>query len=132
MESGRGWVYKVVPELEDLPAGTTLTEADISSGVGTVGIWGGEWKDQPVTEMCWGVAPKFQGNKFGKKSVGKCLELAVKDGRWGTIHVFTSTSNAPSNALCLSCGFKFQGEESVEYDGRQLHTNHYTYDTSTK
>lgn len=129
MESDRGWVYKIVPEAEDI-AGSSLSEDDVSAGVGTVGIWAGSWKDQPATEICWGVAPRFQGNKFGKKAVNLILQMAVKDGRWGTVHVFTSTTNTASNALCVSCGFVFQGEEVVDYDGRDLYTNHYTYETA--
>jgi RimJ/RimL family protein N-acetyltransferase len=129
MASDRGWVYKIVPDLEDIPEGSTLNPDEVSSGVGTIGIWTGEWKDQPATEMCWGVAPKFQGNKFASKAVKLILEKAVLSGRWGTIHVFTSTSNAASNALCTGSGFQLLGEESIDYDGRELHTYHYTYET---
>ena len=130
MSSDKGWVYKIVPEVEDINTESTLTLDDVISGVGTVGVWTGDWKDEPVTEICWGVAPKFQGNKFAKKAVNMILEKAKNDGRWGTIHVFTTTSNIPSNALCVSCGFQFKGEEKVDYDGRDLYTNHYTYETT--
>lgn len=128
MTSGKGWLYKVVPEHEDLE-GISLTLEEVSKGVGTVSIWQGDWKDQPVTEMGWGIAPPFQGNKFAKKAVTLLLDMAVADGRWGTIHVFTSTTNTASVALCKSCGFEYQGEETVDYDGRDLVTYHYTYES---
>lgn len=123
-------MLKILPELEDFPANCPLTIEDVSAGVGTVGLWTGEWKDTPVTEICWGVAPTFKGYKFGKKAVNLLLEKAVSDGRWGVIHVFTTVTNVASNALCVSCGFHFEGQETVDYDGRDLFTNHYTFDTS--
>lgn len=129
MESGKGWVYKIVPDAEEIPQGSALQPADIAGGVGTCGIWKGYWKDETVTEICWGVAPKFQGNKFAKKAINMILEMAVADGRWGTIHVFTAKTNVASCALCVSCGFAFQGEETIDYDGHDMLANHYTYET---
>lgn len=130
MESDKGWVLKVVPEAEDLPADGSLKLEDVAKGVGTVGVWEGEWKETPVTEICWGIAPSYKGYKFGKKAVSLLLERAKADGRWGVIHVFTTVTNVASNALCKSCGFKYEGQETVDYDGRDLFTNHYTYDTA--
>lgn len=129
MQSGKGWVYKIVPEPDDLPDGTSLQAKDIQGGVGTCGLWFGSWKDEPVTEICWGVAPKFQGNKFAKKAINMLLSMAVNDGRWGTIHVFTATTNTASNALCVSCGFQYLEEETVDYDGHDMHSHHYIYET---
>lgn len=122
-------MFKVVPEQEDLPADGSLTLEQVSKGVGTVNMWEGSWEDKPATEMGWGIAPAFQGHKFGTKAVKLLLEMAVESGRWGTVHVFTSTTNIPSNKLCKACGFVSQGEEKVDYDGRDLFTTHYTYDT---
>lgn len=127
MTSGKGWVYKVVPEEEDLPEDGSLTLEAVSRGVGTVNIWSGSWNDQPVTEMGWGIAPTFQGRGFGTKAVSLVLSMAVADGRWGPIHVFTSTTNKASIAMCKACGFVLKGEETVDYDGRELHTNHYVF-----
>jgi RimJ/RimL family protein N-acetyltransferase len=130
MESDKGWVLKVVPEAQDLPGDGSLTLQDVSRGVGTVGLWEGEWKGTAVTEICWGIAPKFKGRKFGKMAVSLLLDMARADGRWGVIHVFTTVTNVASNALCVSCGFKYEGQETVDYDGRDLFTNHYTLDTA--
>jgi RimJ/RimL family protein N-acetyltransferase len=130
VDSDKGWVLKVVPEAQDLPGDGSLTLQDVSRGVGTVGLWEGEWKGTAVTEICWGIAPKFKGRKFGKMAVSLMLDMARADGRWGVIHVFTTVTNVASNALCVSCGFKYEGQETVDYDGRELFTNHYTLDTA--
>lgn len=126
--SDKGWIYKVVPEEEDLPEDGSLSLQDVSQGVGTVNIWSGSWNDQPVTEMGWGIATAFQGRRFGTKAVSLVLSMAVADGRWGPIHVFTSSTNKASIAMCNTCGFVFKGEEIVDYDGRELHTNHYVFE----
>jgi RimJ/RimL family protein N-acetyltransferase len=43
------------------------------------------------------VLPEFQGRGLGKRAVRMLLELALVDGRWGLVHAFPATSNAPSN-----------------------------------
>lgn len=129
VNSGKGWTFKVVPEQEDLPVDGSLSLEDVSKGVGTVCIWEGSVDDAPATEMGWGIATPFQRCRFATKAITLLLEMAVESGRWGTVHVFTSTTNVPSNALCKSCGFVYQGEEKIDYDGRDLFTTHYTYET---
>jgi len=48
---------------------------------------------------------------------------------WGTIHAFTSTTNAPSNAMCKRLGVGFVGACDVDYEDRLLLANHYGFDT---
>mmetsp|Transcript_16161 Transcript_16161/g.27311 ORF Transcript_16161/g.27311 Transcript_16161/m.27311 type:complete len:193 (-) Transcript_16161:1584-2162(-) len=127
--SGRSWLYKVVP---DFGIDSKFTEVELSMGVGTVGLWTGSWKEEPVTEICWGIAPKYQGNGFGSAAVRMLLHKAIEEGaeKWGKIHVFTSTSNEASNRICKSCGFTWIEETEIDYDDQMLHVHHYILDTT--
>jgi len=105
---------------------------DVCKGVGTIDIYDASWREATVTEMGWGIAPAFQGHKFAKKAITLLLKMAAESDRWSpTVHAFTSTTNVPSNALCRSCGFVYQGEETIDYNGRTLFTYHYTYENGT-
>jgi len=53
------------------------------------------------------VLPEFQGRGLGKRAVRMLRELARDDGRWGLMHAFPATTNAPSNGICRSLGFRF-------------------------
>lgn len=139
MEQGKGWIYRIVPEEEDLKAscdGLTYNledRATLSKGVGTVCIWEGYWEERsvPIVEMGWGVVPRYQGRGFATQAVRLLLQMVERDKerRWGTvIHAFTSLNNAPSNSLCRKCRFGLVGESIVDYDGRPLISNHYEYD----
>ena len=134
MSSGKGWVYKIVPEEDDLGVGYSAEDMVLlANGVGTVCIWEGYWEQHslPIVEMGWGVLPKYQGRGFATQAVRLLLQLVEQDSdrRWGTvIHAFTSLDNGPSNSLCRRCNFRCMGESAVDYDGRPLVTNHYEYD----
>jgi hypothetical protein len=56
------------------------------------------------------------------------LELARDDGRWRLVHAFPATTNAPSNGICRSLGFRFVGEQDVTFAGRVLRSNHWVID----
>ena len=66
------------------------------------------------------VLPEFQGRGLGKRAVRMLLEMARDDGRWGLVHAFPATTNAPSNGICRSLGFRFAGERGVTFAGRVL------------
>ena len=133
METNKGWVYKIIPEEEDLIGKCTVfSKEELLLGVGTVCIWEGFWEEhnQSIIEIGWGVAPKYQGNGFGSTAVQLILTLAKQDpsNKWGsTIHAFTKTTNIASNRLCEKCGFVFVGESDIDYSGRLLKSNHYEY-----
>jgi RimJ/RimL family protein N-acetyltransferase len=64
---------------------------------GNVVLWSHDEGGEPVSEIGWMVLPEFQGRGLGKRAVRMLLELALVDGRWGLVHAFPATSNAPSN-----------------------------------
>ena len=134
METNKGWVYKILPDNEDIidSKSMSFTKDELLLGVGTVCIWEGYWeeRDQSIIEIGWGVAPRYQGNGFGSKAVQLILNLAKEDPshKWGSsIHAFTKTTNIASNRLCEKCGFVFVGESDIDYDGRLLKSNHYEF-----
>eukprot|EP01039_Chlorochromonas_danica_P002058 gene2058-2246_t len=137
METGKGWVYKIVPDKNDWrdPSCELCTTVDKNSiswvnGVGTVCLWRGSHKDEDITEIGWGVIPKYQSQGFASLALGMLLDMAKDDGRWGSIHAFTGRTNTPSNHLALKVGFKFVEACEIDYDDRMLNVNHYIIDPS--
>ena len=143
VESGKGWVLKIVPDIEDLQENSNnashqppLSVEECENGVGTVCLWESYWDGpnggESITEVGWGVAPRFKGRGLGKKAVLLLLSKARKEcDRWGDIHAFTATSNTASNAICKSCGFEFISEHDMDYDGRKFPGYHYRYYTKS-
>lgn len=115
VSSGKGWVFKIISKLHQ-------------EAVGTICIFGGFYKDEEITEIGWGVAPKFQRNGYGTKAVAQILSKVKETGRWTTIHAFTSTTNEPSNAICRKVGFNLIEECDIDYDDRVIHSNHWIFD----
>ncbi len=76
------------------------------------------------------VAAEFQGRGLAKRAVRMLLELARDDGRWGLVHAFPATTNAPSNGICRTLGFSFAGERDVAFAGRVLRSNHWIINPS--
>jgi RimJ/RimL family protein N-acetyltransferase len=84
------------------------------------------------SEIGWMVLPGHQGRGLAKLAVRELLDRAVADGRWGLVHAFPAVSNAPSNGICRSLGFSFLEERPVEFAGRVIRTNHWTYPTDVQ
>jgi GNAT superfamily N-acetyltransferase len=96
---------------------------------GKVVLWShGEGGGEAMSEIGWMVPPEFQGRGLGKRAVRMLLGLARDDGRWGLVHAFPATSNAPSNGICRSLGFRFAGERDATLAGRVLRSNHWVID----
>jgi RimJ/RimL family protein N-acetyltransferase len=112
--AGSDWVKMIVPD-----------EAAPDVVAGNVALWSHHEGGAPVSEIGWMVLPEFQGRGLGKRAVRMLLELARDDGRWGLVHAFPATSNAPSNGICRSLGFRFAGEQDVTFAGRVLRSNHW-------
>jgi RimJ/RimL family protein N-acetyltransferase len=110
------WIKMIVPG-EDGPEAVA----------GSVVLWSHDDEDsgKQVSEAGWMVLPEFQGRGLAKQAVRMLLELARDDGRWGLVHAFTATTNGPSNAICLSLGFRLAGERDVTFAGRVLRSNHW-------
>lgn len=98
---------------------------------GSVCLWSHESLGRPMSEVGWSVLPEFQGRGVAKAAVRALLEAARDDGRWGPVHAFPATTNAPSNGLCRSLGFRFEGPCEVTFGDRLLHTNHWVVDPAS-
>jgi RimJ/RimL family protein N-acetyltransferase len=114
------WIKMIVPD-----------EAAPGAAAGNVVMWSHDEDGEPMTEIGWMVLPEFQGRGLGKRAVRMLLGLARDDGRWGLVHAFPATSNAPSNGICRSVGFRFAGERDVTFAGRLIHSNHWVINPVT-
>jgi RimJ/RimL family protein N-acetyltransferase len=114
---GRDWIKMIVPD-----------EAAPDVVAGNVVMWSHDEGGESVSEIGWMVLEEFQGRGLGKRAVRMLLELARDDGRWGLVHAFPATSNAPSNGICRSLGFLFAGEQDVTFADRVLRSNHWVID----
>jgi RimJ/RimL family protein N-acetyltransferase len=112
--AGTEWIKMIVPD-----------EAAPDVVAGNVALWSHDEGGEQMSEIGWMVLPEFQGRGLGKRAVRMLLELARDDGRWGLVHAFPATTNAPSNGICRSLGFKLAGERDVTFAGRVLRTNHW-------
>ena len=92
---------------------------------GSVALWSHEDSGTAMSEIGWMVLPDFQGRGIATTAVRMLLALARGQDRWGLVHAFPATTNAPSNAVCRSAGFRFAGEQDTAFAGRMLRTNHW-------
>ena len=85
-----------------------LKIVDVASGtgVGWVGVWTKEWREEQVYEIGWSVMPEFQGRGIAVAGTGRAIELAKRDDKHRFMHAFPSLENAPSNAICRKLGFE--------------------------
>jgi len=91
--------------------------------IGSIGLWASEWEGGPISETGWMVLPEHQGKGYATAALATLLERVRDDPRWGDIHAFPGSTNAPSNALCRKFGFELLDEVTVEYADRPLTCN---------
>lgn len=84
------------------------------AGVGSVGFWTQEWRDEHVYEVGWMVVPEFQGRGIAVAATGQAVELARRDDKHRFMHAFPNVDNAPSNAICRKLGFELL--EACEFE----------------
>lgn len=124
--AGIVWIKMIIPD-----------EAAPEVVAGSVALWshederGAPAQDGPMSEIGWMVLPEFQGRGIGKRAVRALLELARAEDRWGLVHAFPGVTNAASNGICRSLGFRFAGEQDIPYAGRVLRVNHWVIDPPT-
>ncbi|MFF8994796.1 GNAT family N-acetyltransferase [Streptomyces sp. NPDC014983] len=113
----RAWLRMIVPD----PARPEVV-------AGTVTLWAHDTGAGPLSEIGWMVLPEFQGRGLARRAVVALLEQARDQDRWGVVHAFPATADAPSNGICRSVGFRFLAEMDTEFAGRTLRTNHWVVD----
>jgi RimJ/RimL family protein N-acetyltransferase len=84
-------------------------------GIGSVGFWEREWRDDTVYETGWSVLPGFQGRGIGVAATAQLIELARDARKHGFLHAFPKPANTASNAICRKLGFTLLGEYEFEY-----------------
>ena len=112
------WIKIIVPD-----------QAEPGVAAGSVVLWShAEAGGDPMSEIGWMVLPEFQGRGIGKRAVRALLELARQQDRWGLVHAFPATTNAPSNGICRSVGFRLLAEQDITFAGRVMRANHWVID----
>jgi len=111
------WIKMIVPD-----------EARPEVVAGTVVVWSHASDGESLSEIGWMVLPEFQGRGLGKRAVRALLERARAEDRWGLVHAFPATTNAPSNGICRSIGFSLVGERDVPFADRVIRSNHWFVD----
>lgn len=88
---------------------------DGAEGVGWVGYWERDWRDDEVYEVGWSVVPAFQGRGIARAATALLLDRARAEGARRYVHAFPSVDNAPSNAICRRLGFALLEAHDFEY-----------------
>jgi RimJ/RimL family protein N-acetyltransferase len=128
---------KVARDVQQAAADTAWIKMIIPDGsvpevvAGSVALWSHEVSGTPMSEIGWMVLPEFQGRGMAKAAVRMLLALARERDRWGLIHAFPAITNAPSNSVCRSAGFRFVGEQETTFAGRIFRTNHWVINPTT-
>ncbi|HEY1918697.1 MAG TPA: GNAT family N-acetyltransferase [Streptosporangiaceae bacterium] len=125
---------KVARDAAQAAAGTCLIKMIVPDGsapgevAGSVTVWRHDENGEPLSEIGWMVLPQFQGQGVAKRAVRMLLDLAVQEDRWGLVHAYPATTNAPSNGICRSLGFTLAGERDITFAGRILRCNDWFID----
>jgi RimJ/RimL family protein N-acetyltransferase len=90
---------------------------DVASGVGvgSVGFWTKEWREEHVYEVGWMVVTEFQGRGIAVAATAQAIEIAKRADRHGLMHAFPNVDNAPSNAICRKLGFELLEAREFEF-----------------
>jgi RimJ/RimL family protein N-acetyltransferase len=132
-----GMAAKVARDVQRAAADTAWIKMIIPDGsapgvvAGSVTLWSHEDSGTAMSEIGWMVLPEFQGRGIATTGVRMLLALACEQDRWGRVHAFPATTNAPSNAVCRSAGFRFAGEQDTSFAGRVFRTNHWVINPAT-
>jgi RimJ/RimL family protein N-acetyltransferase len=92
-------------------------------GVGLVGYWEREWRDEQVYELAWAVVPASQGRGIAGYATELVIARARAQRRHRFTHAFPAVDNGPSNAICRKLGFALLGPHDFEYRGTVLRCN---------
>jgi RimJ/RimL family protein N-acetyltransferase len=92
-----------------------IVDAATGDGVGYVGYWEREWRNDSVYEIGWSVLPAFQGRGIAGAATFQAIAIARSERQRQFLHAFPSVDNAPSNAICRKLGFTLLGPCEFEY-----------------
>jgi RimJ/RimL family protein N-acetyltransferase len=92
-----------------------IVEVARGAGVGSIGFWTREWRDEQVYEVGWLVVPECWGRGLARAATAQVIELARRDDKHRFMHAFPSVDNAPSNAICRKLGFELLEACEFEY-----------------
>jgi RimJ/RimL family protein N-acetyltransferase len=115
------WIKMIVPD-----------EATPGVVAGTVVLWSDDTDGEPLSQIGWMVLTEFQGRGLGRSAARALLERARDEERWGFVHAYPGTANAPSNGICRSLGFRLLGERDMTFADRVLRANHWVIDPRTE
>ena len=106
-----------------------IVDSSTGEGVGSVGYWEKEWRDEQVYETGWSVLPEFQGRGIAGAATAQAIEAARAENKHRWLHAFPSVDNAPSNAICRKLGFELLGPFDFEYPpGHPMRCNDWRLD----
>jgi len=92
-----------------------IVDAASGAGVGSIGYWKKEWRDEEVYEIGWMVVPEFQGRGIAAAATAQAIARARHEARHRFMHAFPNVENAASNAICRKLGFELLGAREFEF-----------------
>jgi RimJ/RimL family protein N-acetyltransferase len=92
-----------------------IVDVSTGAGVGSVGFWKKEWREEELYEIGWMVVPESQGRGIAVAATAQAIELAKRNDAHRFMHAFPNVDNAPSNAICRRLGFELIGACEFEY-----------------
>jgi RimJ/RimL family protein N-acetyltransferase len=92
-----------------------IVDEATGEGVGWVGYWERDWRDEQIYEIGWSVLPAFQGRGIAGSATHEAIALARSERKRRFLHAYPSVDNAPSNAICRKLGFTLLGASEFEY-----------------
>jgi RimJ/RimL family protein N-acetyltransferase len=98
---------------------------------GSVALWSHDDSGTPMSEIGWMVRQEFQGQGIAKWAVHMLLAQARDQDRWEMVHAFPAVTNAPSDGVCRSVGFRFVEETQTTFADRLFRTNHWVINPAT-
>ena len=109
-----------------------IVDAPTGTGLGSVGFWTKEWRDEEVYEIGWMVVPEFQGRGIAAAATAQAIALAKNDRRHRVMHAFPNLDNAASNAICRKLRFELLGACDFEFPkGHFMTCNDWRLDLSS-
>jgi RimJ/RimL family protein N-acetyltransferase len=99
-----------------------IVDVTSGDGVGSVGFWTKEWRDEQVYEIGWMVVPESQGRGIAVAATAQAIDLAKRAAEHRFMHAFPNVENAPSNAICRKLGFELLEACDFEFPKGHLMT----------